>query len=234
MISQIEFNNKKSYDDFNLEIDSLEIGYPKPNILRESIPFMNGSYDFSNINGDLTYSDREINIGFSISNLSDLTTIRVNIIYESVVLWLSSGTNKLKIDHNEGYFIGRVEEISPIGVANLTGRIDVKFTCNPIRFSERYEGSDIWDIFNFELDYSQSTSFAITGTKTVTINNPSIHSITPEVICSGDMEITKNDITYLFKAGTTKDWRFKLDKGENILNIKGTGDIELRFRKEVL
>ncbi len=43
-----------------------------------------------------------------------------------------------------------------------------------------------------------------------------------------------SDTIYKFVAGTTKDYRFKLTKGENHMTITGQGDIEFKFRKEVL
>ena len=108
------------------------------------------------------------------------------------------------------------------------------FDCYPFRISEYYEGHDIWDIFNFELDYAQQTSFTITNSTDIILYNPSAISITPTVICTSDMTIQMNDTTYKFVAGTTKDYRFKLAKGENHMTITGQGDIEFKFRKEVL
>jgi hypothetical protein len=40
-------------------------------------------------------------------------------------------------------------------------------------------------------------------------------------------------VTYNFSAGTTKDFRFGLEKGLNTLTITGDGNIEFVFRKEV-
>ena len=49
-----------------------------------------------------------------------------------------------------------------------------------------------------------------------------------------DMKVKKGDVTYSFKKGTTTDYRFQLEKGENILIISGNGSIEFRFRIGVL
>ena len=37
----IQFNNKHSYNDFGLKICNKEIGFPSPNLIYETIPFMN-------------------------------------------------------------------------------------------------------------------------------------------------------------------------------------------------
>ena len=48
------------------------------------------------------------------------------------------------------------------------------------------------------------------------------------------MMVTLDNKTFKFQAGETKDYRFRLKKGENSLKIKGEGTIEFKFRKEVL
>ena len=59
-------------------------------------------------------------------------------------------------------------------------------------------------------------------------------SIVPDVICDSNMEVIKDNTTYKFKSGSTKDYRFKLQKGINKITLKGNGYIEFSFRKEVL
>ncbi len=48
------------------------------------------------------------------------------------------------------------------------------------------------------------------------------------------MEVIKDGVTYMFKHGTSEDYRFELSVGENNMLIKGNGSIEFKFRKEVL
>ena len=47
MIGQLEFNNLKSYDNFNLIIKTVEVSYPTPKLIKNSVPFQNGEYDFT-------------------------------------------------------------------------------------------------------------------------------------------------------------------------------------------
>ena len=58
--------------------------------------------------------------------------------------------------------------------------------------------------------------------------------MTPVVICSDPMTVTLNNKTFKFPKGESKDYRFRLSKGDNSLNIEGKGAIEFKFRKEVL
>lgn len=235
MIGQLEFNNLKSYDNFNLIIKTVEVSYPTPKLIKNSVPFQNGEYDFTELYGDTPYSNRPIKVEFEYEGLKVATRTRLYSLYTEIVNWLyGAGESKLIIDYEVGYFKGRVVNISPVEVLSGTGKITVEFDCYPFRIYEQPEGNDIWDIFNFDLDYSQDTSYEVNGELDIDLFNSSIISKTPEVTCSAAMEVTKNGITYKFKPGSSKDWRFILNKGSNKLSIKGTGTIKFKFIKEVL
>ena len=47
------------------------------------------------------------------------------------------------------------------------------------------------------------------------------------------MTVTLNNKTFKFPKGESKDYRFRLSKGDNSLNIESKGTIEFKFRKEV-
>lgn len=234
MKSQIKFNNLKSYDDFNLEILNVEISYPTPKVNKFSVPFQNGEYDFTGIYGDTAYNNRLIKIDFEYADFC-LSRSKLNMYYVNISNWLfGANENELYIDCEEGYFKGRVVNISPIEVLEYTGKITVEFDCYPFRTSILPEGNDIWDTFNFELDYSQDTSFNINGLLAIDIYNGSIINKTPEIISNSNFEIIKNGVTYNISPGAYKDWRFILNKGKNPMTIKGTGNIKFKFYKEVL
>lgn len=235
MIGQIEFNNLKSFDDFQLKIISVEISYPTPKTIKESVPFQNGEYDFTELYGEIAYNNRSVKVVFEYDGFKAATRTRLSSFYTKVINWLfNSGENKLIIDYEVGFFKGRVDSVSSIEVLSGTGEITVEFDCYPFRIYKQFEGNILWDDFNFELDYMQQTKFDIKGSKTVNIINPSSKRITPKVICSSNFDIVKDGTTYKFNAGTTNDWRFTLDKGNNNLTLNGTGNIEFVFRKEVL
>ena len=50
----IKKGNKHSFIDFGLTIKSKSIGMPSKNKVKETIPFMNGQYDFSELYGGQT------------------------------------------------------------------------------------------------------------------------------------------------------------------------------------
>ena len=128
MIGQFKFADKKSYDDFKLLLYKVEVEQPTPNILKVSVPFMNGSYDMSELYGESSYPDRVVSIGVEFEYFNDLRREKLNLLYDEVVMWLRSSINeKLEIDFQYGYFIGRAQEISSLEVFEMTGRIEIKF-----------------------------------------------------------------------------------------------------------
>lgn len=235
MIGQFKFADKKSYDDFKLLLYKVEVEQPTPNILKVSVPFMNGSYDMSELYGESSYPDRVVSIGVEFEYFNDLRREKLNLLYDEVVMWLRSSINeKIEIDFQYGYFVGRAQEISSLEVFEMTGRIEIKFICYPFRYGKYEEGNDIWDTFNFINGISQNTDFSINGIKEILLINPSIASIVPEVETTSDIEVVKGENVYLFKSGVNKDYRFMLNKGENRLTLKGKGEIRFKFRREVL
>ena len=230
----ITYNNKHSFNDLGLTVlNTRVIETPNKIKITETIPFMNGSYDFSNLYGSNCYTERQLEYEFLIksNNSTELEYQRIKI--ENWLL--SSNTKTPLIDDN---IIGYYYNAECIGVEfedmNNTGKLKAIFIAYPFRISTECEGNNLWDSFNFELDVLQDTKFTVSGVSNVSIYNSSVIDIEPEIIVSSQFEITLDNKKYTVEAGTSKDYRFKLRKGINNLTLKGNGTIEFRFRKEVL
>lgn len=63
----IRINGKHSYRDFGLFVSKKVIEMPSVKRIRETVPYMNGSHDFSKLNGELAYEDRIISYTFDIT-----------------------------------------------------------------------------------------------------------------------------------------------------------------------
>ena len=62
----ITINGLHSYADFGLTISSRKIDLPPKNSIRKTIPFMSGFYDFTKLNGIVTFGERVISYTFDI------------------------------------------------------------------------------------------------------------------------------------------------------------------------
>lgn len=224
--------NKHSYNDFGVTIKSKVIGNPKKNKIKESVPFMHGSYDFSLLYGSQSYSEREMKYVFNI-----IGTTKQGLTFKKVRLqnWLlEGGQQKIYDDAIPGYyFLAECVDTDFAEKGNI-GELTATFNAYPFKIKSELEGENTWDNFNFELDVLQDTKFEVSVTKDIVLHNLGGKEAVPEIICDSDFEIIKNNITYKLKSGESKDYRFELAIGENKLTINGTGTIEFKFRKELL
>ena len=66
MTSSFTIGEKNSLEDFRMAYASKEIGRPPKNSIRESVPYMNGEYDFSSIMGAATFGSRTLRFTFEL------------------------------------------------------------------------------------------------------------------------------------------------------------------------
>lgn len=79
MIDQLMIGAKASYDDFEASVAKREIKAPKKKTIKQSVPFSNVVYDFSAINGEVYWEERELVYTFELTaptpeELEDLKT----------------------------------------------------------------------------------------------------------------------------------------------------------------
>lgn len=223
---------KHSYNDFNLRIIEREFNPPSKVKIKETVPGMNGAYDFSNIatNGEETYEER------TVKYVLDLRCSKIA--YGSkkfqISNWLSPGEKGFLYDDLiPGYhFLAECQSLefneNPIGA-----EIVAQFVCYPFMISNDYEGSDIWDTFDFEIDIVQDAEFDVTESKTVSIYNTG-RPVSPTINVDAAMNITYNSKTYSLVAGDNKFYGLRLSNGYNDITINGTGHIKILFMKEML
>lgn len=235
MFSSIEFNGKDSYRDFGLMIREHKIGNPSKLKVTERVPFSNQVYDFSGIYGGQEYEERPLSFTFYIDyydNINDFYT------YETELLnWLTGPVQKelLKFSKLPGYyFLAEVVEGPDTEHLMAGGNMQVNFTAYPFKISELEEGHDIWDDFNFLLDYAQITEYDVNGQQSVTLYNNGASIITPTIRANAPMDIIKNGVTYKIPAGESQSYDFILTKGENRMTVRGNGHISFHFRKELV
>jgi predicted phage tail component-like protein len=233
---QIIFNGKKNFTDLNIGLESFNIQPPSKNKIKISVPFMNGNYDFSTVgsNGGITYTDRIIKVKF---NLKALNRGYLYNKYSEVLQWLI-GTGQQQLiftDMPDCYYLAEVENAPSFDeVIRRAGIMEVEFIAKPFKYGVSIEGTEqLWDTFNFEVDYLQETEFDVVETKTITIYNPG-REIIPTVNCSSSMTCLLNGYTANFILGDNKDYSFRLANGANSILITGTGTIKFIFRKELL
>ena len=230
----ITFNGRHSFNDMGYKIlSNREIKSPSKIKVKKSVPYMNGSYDFSNLYGGNCFTDRVLEYTFLLKATSNKNLEAVRMDCENWLMGTNEQTKLIDDNMNLYYYLAECENVK-FEDMGLVGKLTATFNAYPFRLYGWVEGNDLWDRFNFELDVSQEVKFNIEGSKDIVLYNQGATHVKPTIIASSDMEIVKDDITYSIEKGKTNDWQFVLGVGENYLTVKGTGTIEFEFRKEVL
>lgn len=224
-----KIDEKHSYNDFGLRIMDRELNPPNKTKIKEPIPFMNGTYDFSNLNGEQVYEERIIKYTLDLKCKNKLEFISKKML---ITQWLMEGDKRpLYDDLIPGYYFLAECENGPVFAENPNGsEITVTFVANPFKIGIDLEGSDIWDTFNFLIDAYQPTGYDIIGTKTLNIINVG-RIVSPTINVTSIMSITFNSKTYNLLVGDNKFYDFKLLNGDNNIVVNGTGKISFIFRK---
>ena len=66
MTDGIRIKDRHSYRDFGLYIKTRNIGLPEKKSIRQTVPFMNGYYDFTALNGAPAWNERIIEYSFDV------------------------------------------------------------------------------------------------------------------------------------------------------------------------
>ncbi|RST57684.1 phage tail protein [Siminovitchia terrae] len=230
----ITFDGKHSYRDYGLTVADKVIGNPSKIKVKERVPFSNEIYDFSGIYSGQEYEERQLTYVF---NVKDYDKIDLSIKKVEVLNWVMRPNRKVKLidDYIPGYyFIAEVEEDPDFGELRYHGTLTVNFTAYPFKIGELEEGNDLWDPFNFLLDYAQATEFDIRGSQNITLYNPGTNTSKPTIKATAPMQIIKDGKTFNVPVGESQSYDFLLTGIENKMTVRGNGKISFHFRKELI
>lgn len=227
------FADNHSYGEFGVWLQSKSIQPPSKKKIKESVPFMDGSYDFSTVgsNGEATYTERTITV---VLGLPTRKKNKLHVLYSQLLEWLSADQNELIFDDiPDYYFMAEVESASTFEETRLFEKLTVTFTAEPFKIGVDYAAGNRWDTFNFEEDYLQDSSYDVVGSKTIILYNPG-RPVTPVINCSVNMTVTVNGTVYNMLAGDNSPYGLKIQPGGNNIGVVGNGSIDILFRKQVL
>ncbi len=226
MLNSVRIGNKDLYTDFGCILAHVEIGAPTVQTKFVQVPLRNGPLDFTELLTDeVKYNDREIKI--------DLLYQGKNLIMvqSDIENYLHGQRFEIVFDEDISYFyIGRLE-VENYEVTNYGGKIHLKGTCDPFKYSITSSDEDwLWDPFDFEEGYiNELGNITITGSKIVVIIGDKKPSY-PTVTTNAQMTVTKGTLSVTISTGTTTLYDFPLGEGDNTLTFTGTGTISIKYR----
>lgn len=209
-IDQLRIGYKSSYDDFEASLKQRVIHLPKKKSIRETVPYFNGSYDFSKINGEIYWEDRTLEYIFEIEadTPDDLEQKKTRF-----AAWIMNVMEEIIYDPYEPdyHYIGtyadhRWDDDESVEKSTVT----VKFDAYPYKIANA----------------ATAYCFALPAASEVvkTVYNDSNHPVAPTLCADASLAVQMGSTTYTLPAGTYQDYNFKLEPGANVLTITNSGN----------
>lgn len=206
MLDQVRIGDKYSFDDFGASMASREISQPPKKEIKETVPFSNQTYDFSKINGELYWDERELQFVFEIiaDNPEDLEHKK-----SRFSNWIMNVFKEKIYDpfDPDFHYIGTFSDLEYADEDCVE-----KTTATATFLAYPYKVANKATNFVFAIPAR--------NTKTVDVLNPSGHRIVPVVTADNAITITKDGASYVFAAGASSDSIFTLAMGESQLTIE--------------
>ena len=223
MLDQLIIDNTASVEDFDASVKERKIGAPKKKSIKETVPFSNVTYDFTAINGEIYWDERELEYVFEIIANTPEELEEKKTAFSSWIMNVANSKIYDPID-TDYHYIGTFDDISYEDEENLDKTtITVKFLAYP------YKISNAPTVYSFTIP--ANSEFV------KTVINASAHRITPTINTNTAITLSLDNVSYSVPAGEIKNSTLRLKLGANLLIIQNNTDTDctavLSFFEEV-
>lgn len=206
MLDQLIIGTKKSLDDFGASLAEREIGTPPKKEIKETVPFSNLTYDFSKIDGEIYYEERELKYVFEMiadtpEELEDMKT--------EFSTWVMNVMDESIFDPYipNYHFVGTYADIKYSDDDwMIKTTATVKFDAYPYKIAN--------DITEY------AVAVAAGDEEEITITNKSSHRLTPTVNTNTAVTVIIGNVSYAVGAGETTDDALKVAASETVVTVK--------------
>lgn len=220
MFDQLIIGDRASYDDFEASVKERKIKDGAKKEIKDSVPYSNVTYDFSAINGEVYWEDKELEYVFEITADTPEELEVKKIAFKS---WLMNVMGEKLYDPFilDYHFIATYKSIDIDDSEIEKSTITATFTAYPYMIANRARE------YVVELTASEEI--------TVTAVNDSSHRITPTFNADVACTVAMGGSSYAIPVGETTDDSFKLAPGENTLTIRAneSGTLRISYHEEV-
>ena len=208
MLDQLRIGDKYSYDDFLASVAERKIGKPKKKEIKETVPYSNKTHDFSKINGEIYWEERELEY---ILELDADTPEELEELKRPLNSWLMNVVNEDLYDpfiedyHFKATYKESDDDDSEVEKTTMT----VKFTAYPYMLANDKK------VYSVEIPADEAL--------TVPVKNISSHRITPTFNSSVPFELTVDGLSFSLPSGEITSEKVMLEPGINTVKVKSTG-----------
>ena len=227
------FNGINS-DDLGLAITTRTLPSPEEQSITDSIPYKQGIADFSAIDGERFFNNREITYT-ALYKGNAQNRLRVEMLLKKAIMASDYAPLKDNFDPKNTYWKAKCSSISTsYNEGELYISVEIVFSAYPYLIWSVSEGDGVWDTFNFDYDVSQQTSFDVDGADVVCLINNGSDSLYPKIIVTGDITVSCDGYSAEFTTGAYTNTQIRLSEGINSVSLSGSGTVEFVFNKEVM
>ena len=198
----ITINNKHSFRDFDLYISEKNIELPKKEIITDTVPFMSGYYDFSNILGGSVFKERVLEYTF---DLLATATKSLEELKTDIAMWLMNVYD----DELEGFhFVGSFESCEWTEDDEY-GELKVTFKCQPFKIADE-ETEIVLEAGTNAIDYDGlpiNLSVISTGSTSITIGTATVNVGTTKATLSVPLTNAGLEVGYSGEETVTLSYR---------------------------
>lgn len=210
MTDQIKIGDKDSFDDFEASVATRHIGMPKKKSIKETVPFSNITYDFSDINGETYWEERELEYVFEIT-ADDPEELEV--LKSKFAGWVMGVKEQALHDPHipDYHFLATYDDMKvddDEGLEKTT--LTVTFTAYPYKIA---------DTPKMRGEYLSSNA-----TKTFKVNNESDHPVAIFLRTPLNITLKVGDTqTVPFEPGDYDNLAIKVPPGETTIEVTNSG-----------
>lgn len=210
----IQANGLHSQHDFDLCIKMRNIGLPSKKTIRQTVPFMNGYYDFSALNGSPAWNERKIEYAFDV--IAD-TPAELEDCAAAVLDWLCNihDTDIYDDTMPDYHWHGSYESCAlSYDDSGLAVEISVEFVCYPFKIA------------------NNPITITMQAGKHTIVNTGM--AVAPIVKSDAVAAIQIGTYVSSVPANTEVKLGIDLERGSNTVIVTGDGSVKFWYYKEVM
>ena len=227
----ITVGGKHSFADFGLVINSRSIGYPAKKVIRKTVPYMSGFYDYTALNGVPAWGERVISYTFDVIGV---TVAEMDVERQKVINWLCNIHDEDIFDDTipDYHFHGSFESVSP-SEDGEQATITFSFVCHPFMIANDPRSYTFFEGGSYQIvNNGQPASAKISTAQSCVVSvGGRVISIPPVdeyaiLLGNGSHELSVekvNEIQYPYiNSTTTNNGITFTDNGDGTITANGT------------
>lgn len=227
MLDGVRFGTKHSYEDFGLILQSKDLSLPKPKTEKVEVTGRNGAIDLTeSLVNEVTFENRSITFTFVVLN----GLLYWSKAHSELTNYLHGRKMQIILDADKTfYYYGRCT-VNEFKSNKRLATIVVECDCEPFKIEVNSAGMPwLWDTFSFVNGIIHVNKVDVSGSATVNLLNRR-KVVSPTFTCSAAMTVTFNGTTYSLPKGKTTVYDIRLQEGDNMITLKGTGTVKIEYK----